>query len=121
MNFKEKFEGYSVREILMLYMSVLLFSILIFIAYKNFVISLNISDNNNLHISKPLNEFVSHSKRISDVELLTYFNNNVEKLNIDLEEMNISAKMTTVKIIGTYQDLMNFLMIISSNFKVIQF
>ena len=119
LNIKERFENYSLKEQVLLYFSVLLFSILVFILYGNWQKSLYIiKSKDTVTLAK---EVVAKKEKLSDVELLKYFNKNIELFNITLQEINISQKRTTLKAIGRYSPIINFLRVLSHNFKIEQF
>jgi hypothetical protein len=93
----------------------------VFISFPSLLAKV-ISGNDYNHISSnKLEKIEVKDKKLSDTEIVKYFNSNIEDLNIDLLEMKISKRITKLTLTSSYQKVMNFLMIISNNFKIEQF
>jgi len=121
LNIKGNFEKLSSRELIQLYLIVVMTYGLIFIFYKELSmliypnkvytpLVINIQKNNQHHIEK-----------LSDLELLTYFNDKARDEKIEIVETNILQNSIEIKMIGAFKDIMNILNEISNNFKIKQF
>lgn len=117
MNIKQKFEKLSLREITQLYLIVVMSYGLIFIFYKDIYINIypRITD---AAISKGIKNNKPHIKKLSDLELLSYFNKTTQ---IIINEIKISQNTIEIKMIGDFKNIMNILNNISHDFKMIQF
>ena len=118
MKIKEKFEKLSLRKIIQLYLIVIMFYGLLFIFYKDvsaFIYPENLDTSFVDKISKVNKQY---SKKLSDLELITYFNDNVKS---EIKETKILQNTIEIKMIGTFKNMMNFLNIVSYNFKIKEF
>lgn len=121
MNIKENFENLTNKDIVLLYLIVIMIYSLIFIYYKDFLklIYPNIAQKTVINRDNTNNKI--ESKRLSDLELVTYINRNTKDFQIFLEEIKISQNVCDIKLRGDYLEIINFLLKVSQNLKIIQF
>lgn len=121
MNIKIRFEKLSQKEIAQLYLIVLMTYGLIFIFYKELSSMIYPTKIYATTIVKVKKDNTNNIKRLTDLELHTYFNDNSKENKIDIKEMKILKNTIEIQIIGDFKNIMNFLNQASDNFTVKQF
>ena len=121
MNIKENFEKLSLREIIQLYLIVIMICGLIFVFYKEISTTIYPVKADKLSTFNHPKEIQHHIKKLSDLELLTYFNNKSQTNKVEIIETKILQNSIEIKMIGVFKNIMNLLTVISHNFKIKQF
>lgn len=94
---------------------------LIFIFYKELstlIYPIKVHKSSIIKIQKNNQYYI---KKLSDLEILTYFNDKSKDESINIMETNILQNSIEIKMIGPFQNIMDILNEISNNFKIKQF
>lgn len=116
LNIKTKIESLSIKELILLYLIVVLLYVFIYILHVNnkntneFFINTSLPNSSNKKI-----------KKYTDIELLTYFTQLSKKYNIIIDEVKIFDNSIEIRTEETYQNIMTFLSIVSKNFNIKNF
>ena len=118
LNIKKGFEKLSSKEVIQLYLIVIMTYALIYIFYNELSSLIYPKKNNDSSIVKLQKD---NKKKLTDLELITYLNNNSKQYSIVISETRILDNSIEIKIIGVYKDIVSFLNKISYNLKIKQF
>lgn len=121
MNIKKRFEKLSQREIIQLYLIVIMIYGLIFIFYKDLSFTIYPIKTYAASLTKISKNDQPHTKKLSDLNLLTYFNDNARDAKIEIKDTKISTNSIELKMIGAFRNIMIILNQISHNFNIKQF
>jgi len=121
LNIKRNFEKLSSKEIIQLYLIVVMLYGLIFVFYKELSHLIYPIESYKPSIIKIETDSQHHIKKLSDFDLLTYFNNKSKDQKIEIIETKILESSIEIKMIGAFENIMNILNDTSTNFKVKKF
>jgi len=121
LNIKRNFEKLSSKEIIQLYLIVVMLYGLIFVFYKELSHLIYPIESYKPSIIKIETDSQHHIKKLSDFDLLTYFNNKSKDRKIEIIETKILESSIEIKMIGAFENIMNILSDTSTNFKVKKF
>ena len=122
MNIESKFENLELREKIFLYLIVLIVSVLIYIFYDRYLHSFSpspIENRSPLPLSVNSNNIKIVEK--SDVEILEYLNKNTRIKNLTITDINILKRDISLKLIGGFENQIEFLSLVESNFEIKSF
>ena len=122
MNIESKFENLELREKIFLYLIVLIVSVLIYIFYDRYLHSFSpspIENRSPLPLSVNSNNIKIVEK--SDVEILEYLNKNTRIKNLTIIDINILKRDISLKLIGGFENQIEFLFLVESNFEIKSF
>jgi len=121
LSIKTKFEKLSMKDRILLYLIVVMIHSFIYIYYEEFknYLSIYFIQPDVHHLIKK--DFPSSSiVKLSDVELLNYFNKYSQKHSIYLKETKLNMKTIDIKMEGALSDMIHFLFVVLHNFKLEQ-
>ncbi len=120
MNIKNEFEKLSQRKIIQLYLIVLMTYVLLYIFHKDLSsLFYPVKAQNSLIVNTPIE---NHKiKRLTDLELLTYFNDTSKEKKISITEIKILKNAIQIESIGVFKNIIAFLNKTSRNFKIKRF
>ena len=122
MNIESKFENLKLREKVFLYLIVLIVSVLIYIFYDKYFNVLLPSPlehksytilDNNLNSNKKVEK--------SDVQILEHLNKNAKVKSLTITDINILKRDISLKLIGGFENQIEFLSLVESNFEIKSF
>lgn len=116
MNIKQKFEKNSLKEVVQLYLIIIIIYALIYILYLN-----NKTTNESFVKTSLTNNFHAKENKPSDLELLTYFTQLSQKYNMSIDEVKILDNSIAIQTKDTYQNIMTFLSIVNQKFRIRNF
>ena len=104
-----------------MYLIVVMLYGLIFVFYKELSHLIYPIESYKPSIIKIETDSQHHIKKLSDFDLLTYFNNKSKDQKIEIIETKILESSIEIKMIGAFENIMNILNDTSTNFKVKKF
>lgn len=113
---KTKFERLSLKELVQLYLIIIITYALIYILYMN-----KRTTNESFTKTSSMNNFHKKEKKSSDLELLTYFSKISKKYNIIIDEVKILDNSIQIRTEEKYQNIIVFLNIINQKFHIRNF
>jgi len=116
LNIKQKFEKNSLKEVVQLYLIIIIIYALIYILYLN-----NKTTNESFVKTSLTNNFHAKENKPSDLELLTYFTQLSQKYNMSIDEVKILDNSIAIQTKDTYQNIMTFLSIVNQKFRIRNF
>lgn len=121
MYIKEKFEKSTRKDIILLYLIVIMFCSFVYIFYKDVLGMLYKKPQTQIVDKKQVLSNVLYTQKLSDVESMDYFNKNIQKYNVFLEEIKMSQNLIDIKVDGHFHNIINFLLEVSQYFIINQF
>jgi len=121
LNIKRNFEKLSSKERIQLYLIIVMLYGLIFVFYKELSNLIYPMEAYKPSIIKIQMDSQHHIKKLSDFDLLTYFNDKSKDVSVEIIETKILENAIEIKMIGAFQNIMNILNETSTTFKVKQF
>jgi len=122
LNIESKFENLKPREKVFLYLIVLIVNILVYIFYDRYLHSISASSiENRSPILLAVNSNNIKIVEKSDVEILEYLNKNTKIKNLTITDINILKRDISLKLIGGFENQIEFLFLVESNFEIKSF
>jgi hypothetical protein len=113
---KEKFEQCTTRDMLLLYLIVVMIYSLVYIFYDNLSRVLFVHQVKKSSLVIPTKKTLQKIKKLSDLEMIEYFNINAKKYKLYSTGLKISQNTIDFKGKGTFINTMTFLNKVEKNF-----